>query len=59
MVFYKGVVLMKSSEALDLYEKKEFAKLDQHLKEVNAKYEKLQGGPLPAHLVNFKIGEQK
>ena len=49
---YKGETLMKNSEAYSLWEKKEYAKLDQHLKEVNQKYV-----PLPAHLQNFRIGE--
>ncbi len=34
MVEYKGVLLAKNSEAYELWEKKGFKKLDQHMKEV-------------------------
>lgn len=57
MITYKGNSLSKNSAAAELYEKKEFDKLDKHLKEVNSNYLKMQGGPMPAHLENYKIGE--
>lgn len=44
---------MKNSEAYSLWEKKEYAKLEQHMKEVNKKYV-----PLPEQLRNFAIGAQ-
>lgn len=55
-VQYYSHFLMKNSTAYELYEamKKDPSiktKLDAHLKEVNKSYI-----PLPAHLVNFKIG---
>lgn len=37
MIVYRGVILAKNSEAHDLYEKKEFAKLDKLMKEVDQK----------------------
>lgn len=37
MIVYRGVILAKNSEAYDLYEKKEFAKLDKLMKEVDQK----------------------
>ena len=55
-VVYKGTVLGKGSTALELWEewqneKKDRnaaqKKLDQHMKEVNERFEKLQGGPWP------------
>ena len=63
---YKGTVLGKGSTALELWEEwqKETKdrnaaqkKLDQHMKEVDERCEKLQGGPLPAHLVNYRMGD--
>jgi hypothetical protein len=57
MIHYRGHNLAKGSHAAELYEKKDFEKLDKHLKEVEATYLKMQGGPMPAHLVNYKIGE--
>lgn len=57
MIRYKGTILGKGSTAAELYEKKEFDKLDKHLKEVNATYLKMQGGPMPAGLENYKVGE--
>lgn len=57
MIHYKGNNLSKGSKAAELFEKKEFDKLDKHLKEVNGNHLKMQGGPMPAHLENYKIGE--
>ena len=37
MVEYKGVLLARNSDAYALWEKKEFKKLDQHMKEVEQK----------------------
>lgn len=57
MIKYKGHNLAKGSHAAELHEKKEYEKLDKHLKEVEATYLKMQGGPMPPHLVDYKIGE--
>lgn len=38
MVNYKGMLLARNSDAYSLWEKKEFEKLDKHLKEVNSRY---------------------
>lgn len=57
MIKYKGHNLARGSHAAELHDKKEFDKLDKHLKEVDAAYLKLQGGPMPAHLVNYAIGD--
>lgn len=54
---YKTHNLGKGSQAAEYFEKKEFEKLDKHLKEVEGNYLKAQGGPMPAHLENYKIGE--
>ena len=66
-VVYRGVTLSKGSTALSLWEdwqrasgdqkNQSLKKLDQHLKEVSTRADALQGGPVPAHLVNYKIGE--
>lgn len=57
MIRYKGHNLAKGSQAAELFEKKEFEKLDKHLKEVEGASLKSQGGPMPSHLINYKIGE--
>lgn len=41
MVEYKGIVLAKNSEAYALWEKKEFKKLDQHMKMLEQKEQDL------------------
>ena len=41
MVNYKGMLLAKNSDAYGFWEKKEFDKLDKHLKEVNNRYYEL------------------
>ena len=41
MVEYKGIVLAKNSEAYTLWEKKEFKKLDQHMKMLEQKEQDL------------------
>ncbi len=56
-IHYKGSILAKASAAAELHAKGEFEKLDKHLKEVNGNYLKAQGGPMPAHLENYKLGE--
>lgn len=48
---------MKGSRAAELYEKKDFAQLDKHLWDVEREYLKLQGGPMPEHLVNYAVGD--
>jgi len=40
-VVYKGVSLGKSSHAYELWEKKDFKKLDQHLKQLDKNNEEL------------------
>lgn len=64
-IVYKGTVLGNGSAAMELWEawQKETKdrnaaqkKLDQHMKEINEKFEKLQGGPLPEHLANYRAG---
>ena len=57
MIKYKNHNLAKGSRAAELYNSKDFDKLDKHLKEVDAVTLKMQGGPLPAHLVDYKVGE--
>jgi hypothetical protein len=57
MIKYGKHNLAKGSQAVELYEKKDFEKLDKHLKEVEGNYLKARGGPMPEHLVNYKIGE--
>jgi len=62
-VTYKGVTLMRNSVAYELWEAAQkdgtlTAKLDAHMKEVNAVYLKMHGGPLPEHLENYRIGDQ-
>lgn len=37
MVEYKGVLLAKNSEAYAMWEKKDFKRLDQHMKELDQK----------------------
>ena len=58
MIRYKNHNLAKGSHAAELYEKGSLDKLDQHLKQVDAFYLKSMGGPLPAGLVDYKIGQQ-
>lgn len=57
MIKYKSHNLAKGSHAAELHDKKEFEKLDKHLKEVDATAMKMQGGPFPTHLADYKIGE--
>jgi hypothetical protein len=57
LIRYRDHNLAKGSFASELYEKKDFKKLDMHLKEVDAKCHAAQGGSMPAHLVNYKVGE--
>lgn len=40
-VYYKGMWLQKNSVAYALYMAEDFQRLDKHLKEVNATYDKL------------------
>ena len=42
-VKYNGELLMKGSHAFELYEKSKFAELEEHLKLLNAAYEKIKG----------------
>lgn len=65
-VVYRGTVLGKGSQALELWEEwqKETKdrnaaqkKLDQHMKELEARTLALQGAPLPEHLANYRIGD--
>lgn len=41
MITYRGIILAKNSEAYELHEKKDFAKLDKLLKEVDQKSKEL------------------
>ena len=61
-VKYKGVMLMHNSVAHELWGAAQKdgtiqPKLDAHIKEVNAVYLKMHGGPLPVHLENYRIGD--
>lgn len=42
-VLYKGVWLSPNSECLELYQAKQFAKLDALMKEVEQRHKKLEG----------------
>lgn len=52
VILYKGERIAKGSDAAELHEKKEFAKLDEHLRALDQKRIKLS-----AASVNYKIGE--
>lgn len=41
MVEYKGVLLARNSEAYELWEKKDFKKLEQHMKELDQRHKDL------------------
>ena len=61
-VNYRGQTLMRNSVAYELWEAAQkdgtlTAKLAAHLKAVNASYLKMQGGPLPPHLENYRAGD--
>jgi hypothetical protein len=43
MTTYKGMPIATNTEAYQLFEKKEFGKLDEHLKQLEAKRLKLEG----------------
>ena len=53
-VKYHGRWLAKSSDAYALFDKKEFAKLDELLKDVDTKFTKSTGGH---DAVNYSIGQ--
>lgn len=42
-VVYKNVIIAQNSEAYELYEKKDFKKLEAHLKELDIKWKRLEG----------------
>jgi len=41
-VEYKGIWLARNSESYEMWEKKDFAKLDKHMKELDVKEKELQ-----------------
>lgn len=57
MIQYRNYTLARGSQAAELHEKREFEKLDRHLKEVDAAHIKRQGGPTNPDLINYRAGD--